>query len=53
MWSPEETVRAGSISWEVSGKENTLLGLFCFLWDLYWGAISFPKVESHGPGRGS
>ena len=33
----EERVQAGSTGWEVSGKENILPGLFCFLWDLDWG----------------
>lgn len=51
----EERVQAGSTGWEVSGKENILPGLFCFLWDLDWGGggISFPEVEGHESGRDS
>lgn len=50
----EERVQAGSTGWEVSGKENILPGLFCFLWDLDWGGrISFPEDEGHESGRDS
>lgn len=44
-WSTEEKVWAGSTGWEVSGKENTLLGLFSFLWNLYWGPFPFLRLK--------
>lgn len=41
----EERVQAGSNGWEVSGKENILPGLFCFLWDLDWGPFPFLRLK--------
>lgn len=53
MWGTRARVRAGSTGREVSGKENTLLGLFLLPLGSVLGAIFFPEVGSQESGRDS
>lgn len=53
MWCTRARVRAGSTGREVSGKENTLLGLFLLPLGSVLGAIFFPEVGSQESGRDS
>lgn len=44
MWCTQDGVRAGSTSREMSGKKNTLLGLFLLPLGSVLGAIFFSEV---------
>lgn len=45
MWCTPDRVRAGSTGREVSGKENTLLGLFLLPLGSVLGPFSFLRLE--------
>lgn len=45
MWCTRDRVRAGSTGREVSGKENTLLGLFLLPLGSVLGPFSFLRLE--------
>lgn len=53
MWCTQDGVRAGSTGREVSGKENTLLGLLLLPLGSVLGAIFFPEVGGQESGRDS